>query len=85
MRLEVIPVERREPPRRVLLAPEELHHPHAAQPLLQEGVEPGQPHPDVAERLADPPAEDPGREPDERNHREGHQRQPPVDGEHHRP
>ena len=53
-------------------------------PLLQEGIEAGQPDPDVAKAVAHLPAEDPGGEPDERDHRERHEREPPVDGEHHR-
>ena len=84
MRVQVVPVERREPPRGVLLAPEELDDPHPAEPLLQKCVEPGQAHPDIAEGLAHPAAEDPRREPHQRDHGEGDQREPPVEGEHHR-
>ena len=79
MRVEVLPVERLEPPRRVRLAAEQLHHPHAGEPLLQEGVDPRQPYADVAEGLAHAAAEDAGRELHERDHRERDQRQPPVE------
>ena len=86
VRLQVVPVELGEPPGRVVLAAEELHDPHPAQPLLQERVEPGQPHRGCRRNASRTRRRKTrGREPDQRDHRERHQRQPPVDREHHRP
>ena len=81
--LEVLPVQLAEASGRVRLPPEELDDPHPGEPLLEERVEPGEPVADVAEGVSHPAAEDRGREPDQRNHREGDQRELDVDHQHH--
>ncbi len=63
-----------------LLAVEELHHAHAADVLLGEAVDAGDGGADAAEALADVVAEEARDDEDQRQHGEGQQRQPPVDG-----
>ena len=54
----MLPIQLGEAPGGGLLPSEELHDPHPREPLLEVGVEPGQPEPDVPEGLPHPPAED---------------------------
>ena len=75
----LICVEPREVPP---LPAEQLDRRHPADVLLQEGVDPRDPGPDRAVRLADVAAEPLRHQHDQRQHREGHQRQPPVERQH---
>ena len=66
-----------------LLAPEELHHRHARDVLLQEGVDARHPAPNFAEGGARAAAEPVGHHEEQRDHGEGDQRELPVHGQHH--
>ncbi len=66
------------------LAMEELHHAHAGEILLQVAVHPGDGTANVAERLTHRAPENRDDQPHRRKDRERHQRQAPVDREHHR-
>ena len=64
------------------LAVEDLHRAHAAQVLVEVGVEPRQLRADVAERPAHPDAEGERHHRDQRQHRERHRHQLEVDARH---
>ena len=66
-----------------LFAVEELHHRHAADVFLGKAVDARDGGAHAAIALAHRVAEEARDEPDQRQHREGQQRQPPVDAEHH--
>ncbi len=82
MRLKVVVVD---VPEGVEIGPlpvEELDHPHARDPLVQEGVDPCQTDADVPVRLSNPGAEEEGRHEDEGQYAERHERQLPVHAQH---
>ena len=64
------------------LAPEQLHGRHPGDVLLQKGVDAGDPCADDAVRFADVAPEPLRNERDEREHREGDERQTPVHRQH---
>jgi hypothetical protein len=57
---------------------EELDHPHPGDPLVEEGVDPGQAHPDIPIGIPDPLPEQRHGDPHQREHCEAHQGQFPV-------
>ena len=66
-----------------LFAVEELHHAHAGDVFLGEAVDAGNGGADAAIAFAHAVAEEARDDEDQRQHGEGHERQPPFDGEHH--
>ena len=80
----MIPVQRVEPAEFTRAAPEQLHEPDPAYPLLHERVDPREPTANFAVCIAHLQAEQPAHPEDERDHRERREREPPVGDEHHR-
>ena len=80
--LAVLVVDACKARRRRALAREELDDVDAAQVLVEIGVHPRHLLADGAEGAAHPAAEEDRRAEEQRQHREGDEREPPVDGEH---
>ena len=65
------------------LTPEQVHRRHAGDPLLEIGVDTGDPDTHGPVGFADIPAEPLGDDDDQRQHREGHEREAPVHPDQH--
>ncbi len=79
----MLAVDLGEVPAGARLAAEELDHPHAADVLLQEGVDAGDLHPHLAEALAGPRLEPQGEQEEQRQDRQAPQGEVPVEQEKH--